>query len=244
MFKLLLWKEWHEQRWKLLFGTALLLFFTGSFMAARVTSDQEMAIAIFLLGGTILTLYSAMGLFAPERENRTWLFLRSRPTWIWQICAAKWLLGWLNFAVPIALSVLLLGSRYLGEWRPGGSYLLKGTLASLGMLTVFYTLVLALTPRRASEALTGLSGLVIAGLIILHFSIVAIFIYKPLFSMQEDIIIPTGKQVFMFFNPLMWIDLVETLNHRALTNPFLMFSEQLIIFALALAWGWRKWRRA
>ena len=66
MIKPLLWKEWHEQRWKLVFGTAMLVFFTGSLLAARLTTEREIIIVVWVLCGLVLSLYSAMGVFAPE----------------------------------------------------------------------------------------------------------------------------------------------------------------------------------
>ena len=53
----------------------MLAFFTGSLLAAQLTTNREIIVVVWVLGGLVLSLYSAMGVFAPEIINGTNTFL-------------------------------------------------------------------------------------------------------------------------------------------------------------------------
>ena len=144
------WKEWREQRWKLFFGTAMLLLFTGSMVAAGMVSNKEALIAVWILGGLVLSLYSAMGVFGPERADATDLFYISKPVAAWKVFWCKWFFGWLNFALPMMLCSVLAGGLF--ERLPG---IIRGTLGVLLFATIFYSLTCCCAPRRAGPAGVG-----------------------------------------------------------------------------------------
>ena len=159
MIKPLIWKEWHEQRWKLAFGTVMLVFFTGSLIAARLTTNSESIYVVLFFGGIILSLYSAMGVFAPERTGGTTTFLASKPIAAWKVFACKWFFGWLNFVVPMLVSVLCF--QFVAfEW-PADSSLARVMFASICLATMFYSMTCCFAPRKSSEAFVGFIGLII-----------------------------------------------------------------------------------
>lgn len=240
MIKALLWKEYREQRWKLAFGTVMLLFVTGSLLAARLASGREIVMVVWVLGGLVLALYSAMGVLAPERTNGTTLFLAARPVRAWESFAAKWLMGWLNVAGPmVACSVVLLvwpmARAYVaGEGSVG--VIVRRTIGGLGVATMFYTLTVCVAPRRVGEAGVGLTGLGVFLFLLGHVMVLQEFMPNPWVGQLTLV-----QQGVLYMNPLLWIEFVEPRFQGSV--PF-MLGEQAVVFAVVLWWGWRGWRRS
>ena len=234
MIKPLIWKEWHEQRWKLAFGTVMLAFFTGSLLAACLTTNREIIVVVWILGGLVLSLYSAMGVFAPEITNGTRIFLSSKPLQSWKIFACKWLIGWLNFAVPVIVCSLYLQFVSL-TWDAGN--IIKGMLVSLSMATMFYSMTGCFAPRKSSEAIVGFTGLIV-------FSGMAVHL------MSTELIVTTGdyqhlsffQEMFMFINPMFWMMLMSPIVSGI--RESILFVEQGLLFAVVIWIGLRKWQRS
>lgn len=241
MISPLIWKEWHEQRWKLAFGTVMLLFFTGSFLAAKVTTQGELVVVIWVFGGLILSLYSAMGVFASESSNNTITFLASRPVKSWKVFACKWFFGWLNFVIPmfvcslcLAVNILQMEPEYIIRLKS----VIRGTAATVCMATMFYTMTCCLAKKRSSEAFVGFAGLVIFFFLLVHLMLV-----------EVTIIMTTGptdfslfQQMVLFINPLFWTMLVKPLPHETYYGVLLI--EQGLIFTAVVWIGLRKWQRS
>lgn len=107
LFRALLWKEWHEFRWKMLALMAILLVpslmgwlydFSGSVVAFEMT-------LMFYLAGT---LFVAMGVSAGERASGTLGFTQSLPVPLWQPALARLVAGAVACALPIILTTALL----------------------------------------------------------------------------------------------------------------------------------------
>jgi len=241
MIKPLIWKEWQEQRWKMFFGTLMLAFFTGSLLAARLTTDRELIIVVWVLGGLILSLYSAMGVFAPEITNGTKTFVLSKPIQSWQIFFGKWFCGWLNFAVPMLICSLALATIVL--LHPEGrlfeiKYIARGTFAGISLGTMFYSMTGCFAPRKASEAVVGFTGCIILFVFILHVLITQITTIGT--SWATGFSIP--QELFLFINPLIWVNLMRPIH--AEMHQSLLIIEQAIIFIVTILIGLRKWRRS
>jgi len=237
MMKPLIWKEWHEQRWKMVFGTVMLLFFTGSLVASKVTSDKEVIALIYFLGGMILALYSAMGAFAPERANRTTAFLTSKPTAAWKVFICKWFFGWLNFVVPMLVSSLCL------QWIVSDSLAIlyvKGLFGALAITTIFYSMTCCFAPRKSSEAFVGF-----VGLLVFLFMMVHVFLSEVVFrSTHPDNINPTYfSQALIFVNPLYWVAF-SSRNFPRGFNFTLFIAIQAILFSSVMWSGLRQWKRS
>ncbi|MBN2455280.1 MAG: hypothetical protein JXB29_01885 [Sedimentisphaerales bacterium] len=233
MIKPLIWKEWHEQRWKMAFGTVMLLFFTGSFLAARVTTQSELLIVLWFFGGLILALYSAMGVFAPEWTGRTTTFLVSKPVAGWKIFACKWLIGWLNFAVPMIVCSLCLQFVSLG-WGAGN--IIKGILVSLSMATMFYSMTCCFAPRKSSEAMVGFAGLIVVFGMLVHLMVINVTVI-----MENYQHLSFFRQMFMFINPVFWMMPISPLNSKI--HEGILFIEQGLLFAVVIWIGLGKWQR-
>jgi ABC-type transport system involved in multi-copper enzyme maturation permease subunit len=230
MLKAILWKEWREQRWKLAFGTVMLLFFTGSFLAARVTSNKETVLIICGFGGILLTIYSAMGVFAPEHINRTKNFLISKPVQPWKTFLCKWFFGWLNFTVPILVSTLgfilvVIGDQGMREFTL--HKFLQAPICMVAFATMYYTLVCGLAPRKTGEAGVGLTGLLV---------FVGLVIYGMIIST------PKNPNPLQYFNPF---EILGFLDPVPFEPKFpLFFLAQSSLFALAVILGYQKWKRS
>src|SRR5947208_15156442 len=57
----LLWKEWHEQRWKLAYGCLMLCAFALIGMRCRVVADETLLTWVCFLGITLLPILASMG---------------------------------------------------------------------------------------------------------------------------------------------------------------------------------------
>ena len=242
MIKPLIWKEWREQRWKLAFGTVMLVFFTGSLLAARLTTQSESIISVWILGGLVLSLYSAMGVFAPEITNGTKTFLSSKPLQPWKIFLCKWFFGWLNFAVPMLVCSTALAIMILPN--PQGrlfeiSFIAKGTFAGICLGTVFYSMTCCFAPRKSSEALVGFTGCIVLLVGIFHIMVNQIVIFR-LDSLWTDFTL--SQELFLYINPTFWVDFMRTVDSDMHHSIF--FIEQGILFIVVILVGLRKWQRS
>src|SRR5688572_16744284 len=101
MWRSLVWKEWHEQRWKLGFGCALMMGFTFIGLRTRVMPDQAVISFGLFLSGLLLPLMVSMGLVAPERADGSLVRLLSLPVPAWHVLAAKAAIGTVAVTVPV-----------------------------------------------------------------------------------------------------------------------------------------------
>jgi len=159
----LLWKEWHEQSWKLAFSCIVLGALALIGLHARIVADQTMMMWVCFLGITLLPVLSSTGLIPAERAEGSFESLLAMPIAPWRILVAKTAMGMLLCIGPLAvaalLSLLVAGGR---EVTPLSIFDLYGrsTLESLS----FFLWMLALTARLPSESR---AGLVAVGVLIL-----------------------------------------------------------------------------
>jgi hypothetical protein len=231
----IIWKEWHEQRWKLVFGTVMMLFFAGAMAAARVMTSKEAVVGVWVFGGFILSLYSAMGAFAPEWTGGTLTFLVSKPLNPGKVFLAKWLFGWLNVIVPMAacgLLALLIDGRRLAFPKD----VLIGPLAGAWMAMVFYTMTCCLAPRRAGEAQVGFFGLMVGLAYVLH-----AMLFQAAWGSPGAIHQPLFTEIIGSVNPLY---VLETFDRSWSYRWPVVMPVQFAVFALVMGLGYRKWQRS
>lgn len=241
MIKPLIWKEWHEQRWKLAFGTVMLVFFTGALLAARVSTDREIVVVVWFFGGLVLSLYSAMGVFAPERTGGTTTFLVSKPIAVWKVFICKWFFGWLNFAVPMLVcgTVLVVIALLHPEGRLFElKYIAKGTFTVLCMATAFYSMTCCFAPRKSSEAFVGFVGLLVFFVVLIHLFLSQFHAFGLIRLGKEFRII---DDIMLFINPLYLMSFIE--HNSWVEHTAILWIVQTIIFLFVLWVGLRKWQR-
>jgi len=237
----ILWKEWHEQRWKMAFGTVMLAFFTSSFIVARVVSFDEVLILSWVIGANILWLYSAMSAFAPERSNGTLAFLVSKPARPLRVFLTKWFFGWLNFAVPLIATAISLAVSCLAVNVPVNiSNIAQAMISAICFGTVLYTLTCCLAPAKSGEAFVGLTGILILLTITLYTMVgyrVVNYLEGPIYQ-QHPVLAEAifGTCPFYLFG----------MKQNMLLRPWpknLVYFEQAALVVLALWFGYRRWRK-
>jgi hypothetical protein len=194
---------------------------------------REAVLGVWVIGGFILSLYSAMGVFAPERTDGTLTFLASKPLAPSRVFLCKWFFGWLNVSVPMAACGLL---ALLVESR---SDLLKAMLVGLvgvWMATVFYSMTCCLAPRRAGEAQVGFVGLMAATAYLLH-----VLLFELVWGSPGNICHPLTTEIFASLNPLYMLELSG--RYGSYKWPVVV-PMQLTVFVVVMWVGYRKWQRS
>ena len=158
MFRSLVWKEWHEQRWRLWFGVALLATFTAIGLRTRIMPDEQIVILTIMIGGMVFPLMVAMGLVAPERAEGTIVRLLALPVPTWKVVAAKGLVGVIVCVAPVIVSaviaLIIAGNREM-PW----DMLLRLYGIALGVTLSTFSWLAAIGIRQPSEARAGLIGI-------------------------------------------------------------------------------------
>ena len=199
---ILLWKEWHEQRWKLAFATLLLTASIAIGLRARLLPDEEMITIILIgLGTFLLPIFICMGLFAPERADGSLATLLNLPWPPWIIFSVKMLVGWLCCIIPIVAGTLL------ACIIAGNREMIVARIMLWGFVTILFTtsLLIWMVPfavRQPTEARAGLAALaVIGGLLFIGFVIPNIFI-----EARHWLVLAISPAIYLFiFEPYFYI---------------------------------------
>ena len=156
----LIWKEWHEQRWKLGFGCVILTAFAAIGLRSRLVPDEMLLMAVALIGATLLPVLSSMGLVAPERSDGSLHTLLALPVRAREILVAKTLMGVALCAGPMvtamAASLLVAGGREMANQSIVDFYL----MSILAILSLFMWMF-AVSAHLPTEARAGLMGLAV-----------------------------------------------------------------------------------
>lgn len=220
MIRSLLWKEWHEQRWRVAFGCVLLGSFAALGLTARLIPDEITVLFTMLIGAFLLPLVAAMGLVAPERADGTMNTLIAMPVQPWMPLTVKLAVGLLGAVLPLVTAAVASVSIAGGRELPASAVITIYTSGAMfGAILVIWTL--ALSVRLSSEAAVGLAGMaVVAGWALL------IILFEP---SKHDF-------VFMTISPFGILDRgVDA--HRGPGLP--AFATQVLIAAGLLVWAAR-----
>jgi len=154
----LLWKEWHEQRWKLAFTTLLLAGFAFCGLHARVVADEEVLLYLCVIAAILMPVLIGTVLVAPEREERTLDTLLALPEKPVVILAVKTLIGVVLCVTPLVVTCIL--SLMMASGREMSAVSIIGLFlrCTLTTLALFFWM-LAFTIRLPSETRATLLGL-------------------------------------------------------------------------------------
>jgi len=185
----LIWKEWHEQSWKLAFGCIVLGALAMIGLRARVIADEKMMMWVCAVGLTLLPVLSSTGLIPAERAEGSFESLLAMPIAPWRILLAKTIMGLLLCAGPLifagAASLLIAGGREINSSDVIHLYL-RSTLATVSL----FIWMLALTARLPSEARAAL---------------VAMGIFVCWILGTEGLAVPGVPQVLLAASPLVFL---------------------------------------
>ena len=160
MWKSLIWKEWHEQRWKLGFGCVLLMTITFVGLRTRMMPDDGIMGLVAILGAVLLPLLNAMGLVAAEREDGSFNTLMRLPAPVVAIYAVKSLMSLAIVVLPV------LGSGLIAFLMAGDREMTSSRLLALFGLSAFAATAVFLWTsvagiRQPTEARAAVAGVAI-----------------------------------------------------------------------------------
>lgn len=224
MWKSLIWKEWHEQRWKLGFGCVLLMTITFVGLHTRVTPDEGIIGLVVLIGGLLLPLLNAMGLVAAERDEGSFNTLMRLPASTLRIYTAKSLMGIAIVTIPI-LGSALIALAVAGNREMSGARLLAlfGLGAAVAVAVFLWTSVAGM--RQPTEARAAMAGVVV----------LAVWMVTLVFTLIMTGEEPNWVVALSPFGLIMGFDLPDQLLAIALV--------QLTTMSLLWLWGFRRFAR-
>ena len=108
MFRMILWKEWKENFWKLWFCGAASLVFTAMLFRIRIVPDYANCIVISFAQMFIVPVVFALDIFSGEMSNRTIHLLFKIPVPRWMLFFGKYLVSAAGIiAIFLATGVLM-----------------------------------------------------------------------------------------------------------------------------------------
>jgi hypothetical protein len=148
----LIWKEWHEHKWKLASIIGVLLGVTGLSMLLVEEDKFDVAAGILLPCLVPLALFVGLSVAASERARGSLPFMQALPISMWRVGLVKFLMGLATAVVPAILAVLSLcvwrhlldvfGVYYQKRFLEGGAGAIHSGIWYLDVV-IFYTLIAA-----------------------------------------------------------------------------------------------------
>ena len=135
MFRMILWKEWKENLWKLLFCGSVSAVFTIMLFRIRIIPDSPNCSIISLIQMFIIPIVYSLDIFSGEISNRTIYLLFKVPVPRWMIFFSKFIVSAFGIVVIFLMSSILMEVMAQGRETPilylAGINLLFGAAALL-----------------------------------------------------------------------------------------------------------------
>ncbi len=215
----LIWKEWHEQSWKLAFGCLVLGALALIGLRTRIIADETMTMWVCFLGLGLLPVLSSTGLIPAERADGTFESLIAIPIAPWRILIVKTAMGLLLCAGPMLVAALISLLTAGGREMSGAAMITLYARSTLAALSMFIWM-LALTAHLPNEARAGLLAL---GLLVFWTLATASLAFPPV-----------PPEVFAF-SPLAFVFGIAAEKTNA---PPLLLIVAIQLVILFLLWIW------
>jgi ABC-type transport system involved in multi-copper enzyme maturation permease subunit len=151
MFRMLLWKEWRENLWKLWFCGAASVAFTVMLFRIRIVPDISNCMLISLVQMFVVLVVYSLDIFSGEMSNRTIHLLFKIPVRRWMIFFSKYLVSALGIVLIFVVSGVLM--ELLGHGREARVLFLLKTNLLYGTAGLFlFTWFCAFGCQSRSEA--------------------------------------------------------------------------------------------
>ena len=151
MFRMLLWKEWHENLWKLLFCGAASVAFTVMLFRIRIVPDLSNCVLISVVQMFVVPVVYSLDIFSGEVSNRTIHLLFKIPVKRWMIFFSKYLVAVIGMVLIFVLTGVLM--ELLGRGREARVLFLLKTNLLCGTAGLFlFTWFCAFGCQSRSEA--------------------------------------------------------------------------------------------
>lgn len=167
----LLWKEWKENLWKLIFGVLVSGAFTALLLRLRIFPDQATVWVISLVQMLAVPVIYSLDIFSGEMSSRTILLLFNLPAERWKIFFSKYLISILGIALIFVFTGLLAEGLARGrEVDTGG--LVKMSMGAGAAAMILFTWFCGFGAQSRSEAgsLVAIFGVMIGWGIIFFWS--------------------------------------------------------------------------
>ena len=163
----LLWKEWQENLWKLVFGLGTSLAFTVMLFRIRLVPDTASCTIISLTQLFVIPVVYALDLFSGEMSNRTIHLLFKVPVPRWQIFFSKVLMAFGSMAVIFVSTGLTMEILSRGREADAGMLFRMNSLFGLcaGLLLVWFC-AFGCQSRSEAGSLVALFGVIIGWAIV------------------------------------------------------------------------------
>lgn len=231
MLKALLWKEWHEQRWRVALATTWLLGMTAIGLKTRILPDVVILVITWIPMAFILPVFLGMGLFASERRNGTLRYLMVHPVSRNQVLTAKVIAGLLAYMTPVLIGgiaiYLAVGGRELSTADVVGRI---AVIAGFGLVLFVWQLLAGLRCRQEETY-------ILVSAIIFGFWILQGVVVDELYLPQR-----VGQWIWAM-NPIAILELIDAWEYRKAHEIWTIVSVQSLVLA-GLALGlWFRFRR-
>jgi ABC-type transport system involved in multi-copper enzyme maturation permease subunit len=171
MFRMILWKEWKENLWKLLFCSAASVVFIIMLFRMRITPDFSNCILISFIQMFVVPVVYSLDIFSGEVSNRTIHLLFKIPVQRWMIFLAKYLVSAIGITLVFLISAILMELMTLG--REASIFFLLGTnllFGLTGLLLFTWFCVFGCQSRSEAGSLVIMAGVFIGWAIVLLWS--------------------------------------------------------------------------
>lgn len=231
MLKALLWKEWHEQRWRVALATVWLLGMTAIGLKTRILPDLAILIVIWVPTALVLPVFLGMGLFASERRAGTLSFLMVQPVQRKSLLTAKAMVGLLAYMAPLLIGgivvCLAVGGREASAADLAGRI---AVIAVFGAVLFVWQLLAGLRCRREETYI--LASAIVVGFWIVHGLVVD----------EWNLTQSLGSWIWTI-NPLAVAGLIDAWEYRASQEIWTTVGVQGLI-AAGLTFGlWLRFRK-
>jgi hypothetical protein len=223
MIRSLVWKEWREQRWKVVYCSIILAGFVLIGLRTRLLPDEMIIQGSMILGAFFVPLFIGMGLFATEAAEGSLNTLRSLPVqprvlFLIKIISGA-LAGLIPFLIAGTIAILTAGEREITVHRTFLIYT-SGYWFALALLAW----IIAFGLRQPSEARVGLIGL----------GIVTAWVVLTLLCVPHNYFTWYWKEIFLTVIPL---NLLQISQEKDLPVFIQIVIVHAVIAACLLGWA-------
>ena len=169
-YSAILWKEWREHRWKLVFGCVMLMAYVAIGLRARLMPDLVTLVTALYGGAVALAVFTAMGVTATERSEGSFGVLLSRPFSPWKTLGVKTLVAIVVSATPLVAAALLAIVMAGGREAASSEMLFHmAVTVTMNVSMLLWTVSLGIgRPSEAQVAMVGI-GVIALGVVVLVF---------------------------------------------------------------------------
>lgn len=151
MFRLLLWKEWKENLWKLWFCGLASIAFVAMLFRIRIIPDMANCFWISLIQMFVVPIIYSMDIFSGEMSNRTIHLLFKIPVHRWMLFFSKYLVSIAGIILTFVISGVLM--EFMAQGRESEIYfLLKMSFSFCIASIILFTWFSAFGCQTTSEA--------------------------------------------------------------------------------------------